>query len=287
MQPNNFDSYKLSEEKHEAILTRIKGETFRDAKKQKAPIVYVLGGQPGSGKGRLIYLAQNNIEDIAVINGDEFRRYHPRAKEIFDRYGKDYALYTDPDVREWTRKVFDEAIEQSFNIVFEGTMRTTHIRDTIQNMHERGYMIRVMALGVNKFDSKLCIYERFFYELEKEIVARFSSSEAHDEAYKNMPDVLDQIERDKLYENLEVFIRGGISIYLNDGSRIGPEAKEAVLRGRSLEWSIEKKRNWIKRIDGLINYLEKVGDKYQLLQELRNLRKNFISEIIGDSETAL
>lgn len=47
------------------------------------PIAYILGGQGGAGKSTLHQLfTEVNQGNIVIINGDEYRRYHPRYKEI-------------------------------------------------------------------------------------------------------------------------------------------------------------------------------------------------------------
>ena len=45
---------------------------------QKNPIGFVLGGQPGAGKSNLIdKIRKEQGKNVIVINGDDFRKYHP------------------------------------------------------------------------------------------------------------------------------------------------------------------------------------------------------------------
>ena len=48
------------------------------------PHAYLLAGQPGAGKTVLSsYFAKLYHGNIVLINGDEYRRYHPRYGELY------------------------------------------------------------------------------------------------------------------------------------------------------------------------------------------------------------
>ena len=47
-------------------------------KPELPPKGFVLGGQPGAGKSNLIKMINAQLNgNVLVVNGDEFRRYHP------------------------------------------------------------------------------------------------------------------------------------------------------------------------------------------------------------------
>ena len=59
------------------------------------PRGYVLGGQPGAGKSGLIKRAtQLCFNNIIIISGDDFRKFHPDYKSFQEKYGKDSPKYT-------------------------------------------------------------------------------------------------------------------------------------------------------------------------------------------------
>ena len=127
------DKYKLSEYVHNIILEQLKKDVFKNKTPVTNPQIYILGGQPGAGKNILTQraLLSDGDDNFVAINGDEFRTLHPQSKEIFQKYDKDFALMTDADTRLWTSEIFEEAIKNHYNIVFEGTMRTNQICNTI------------------------------------------------------------------------------------------------------------------------------------------------------------
>ena len=62
---------------------------------ESPPKGFVLGGQPGAGKSNLIKMINAQLNgNVLVVNGDEFRRYHPNFDEMQAQYGKDSAKHT-------------------------------------------------------------------------------------------------------------------------------------------------------------------------------------------------
>jgi predicted ABC-type ATPase len=119
------ESFKLSSADHERYFRDIETDLMRHTQPVSQPIVVITGGQPGSGKSKLLEQSKKDFSDgnVVVINGDDLRDYHPQAEEIFRLDDNKFAERTDPDCREWTKKLFERAIETKRNIVFESTMR--------------------------------------------------------------------------------------------------------------------------------------------------------------------
>ncbi|MBO0929712.1 zeta toxin family protein [Fibrella aquatilis] len=79
---------------------RVSRKLFKRIKPQlvNRPIGILLGGQPASGKTNLIETIKRNTPDrqFVVINGDEFRTYHPNYTAIYSQYGTDAPHHTQP-----------------------------------------------------------------------------------------------------------------------------------------------------------------------------------------------
>lgn len=78
-------SYKLSEKRHESIFQELKESMLKASALSSDRAIVILGGQPGSGKTRLIEIAKATIlsgRQPAIINGDDYREVHPLAQEI-------------------------------------------------------------------------------------------------------------------------------------------------------------------------------------------------------------
>ena len=210
--------FKLSKEDHELIYKLIEKQVFKGKNTSNAPIATVLGGQPGSGKFILINESKSEFEeeDIVIINGDEYRRMHPKCKEILRENEEDFAFYTDADVRIWTARIFDKAINDKYNFIFEGTMRNNRICDTLKRLKENGFYVKVKALSVNGIDSSISTIER--YEAQKRIEGhgRMAPTKSHKAAYYGMLDTLKDIENESCFDELKIFNRNKELIYFNN-----------------------------------------------------------------------
>lgn len=123
--------YVLSQEESQRIFDRkIKPRFLDPLKSQPNPKVELLGGQPAAGKSGL--LRQKELElaqqgGSVTINGDEFRRFHPRNDEIKRQHGKDSAFYTDKDSARWIEQLIQETQKRKVNVILEGTMRRPEV----------------------------------------------------------------------------------------------------------------------------------------------------------------
>lgn len=238
------ESYKLSLERHEAIFKRLEKRMLASSKETDSPRIAILGGQPGAGKSYLIDFAQEHIfpdREPAVINGDDYRMEHPQADQILADDDKKFAARTDPDVRDWTKRLFDSAIAGRRDIIFEGTMRNKGpIMETIQNLHDEGYKVDVLVMAVRGEVSRVGTLARYEGQKEKNKYGRWTPPESHDEAYENMPDTVLAIENKSPIDSMRVYNRAGELLYENtrqDGVYQKPpqtaDAKAAIVKERT------------------------------------------------------
>lgn len=212
-------SYKLGEKQHQAIYSRIEKNTFGSTKPVEHPRVIITGGQPGSGKSKLLELSKKEFPDrnVVVINGDDLRNYHPQADKILKEDDKKFAERTDPDSREWTRKVFERAIETKRNIIFESTMRDPGpISKTMEKLKEEGYHITGKVVAAHERQSTTGIFKRYEEQKAEKGFGRFSELSSHDAGYEGMPKTVEHIEKEKLVDRLEVYDRSGKLLSRNE-----------------------------------------------------------------------
>lgn len=102
--------------------------TQSTARPSLSPKGFVLGGQPGAGKSRLVTkLGLELHRDLLIINGDEFRRYHPDFDQIQLQYGKDAPKHTAAFSAKMTELVLDRTLREQYNVSIEGTFRTAEV----------------------------------------------------------------------------------------------------------------------------------------------------------------
>lgn len=277
-----FDEYKLPEEQHDRILERLKLNVFSGKEPVSNPQVFILGGQPGAGKSVLTKRVYENFgsSNIVTINSDDFRTIHPQAQEIFALHDKDFAAYTDPDVRAWGKSVFDAAIAGHYNIVFEGTMRTTQICDTIKHLQTEGYKINILALAVPEIESRISIYARYQEQLDRYPLARFTSKFSHDAAYHGMLDTLQKIEDERLYDTITIYNRAGEIIFKTGDKGVA----KAVSAERAKPLSHENIRCYGGLCDVLLDKMQNRGEGQEYIDDLsawhRQLSIKFIKNTL-------
>lgn len=199
--------YKLSDEEYNEKYNLIKKIFFKDKTSMNRPIAIIVGGQTGAGKGLLISNGKKQFEDdnVIIINSDEFKPFHPKASEIAEKYSTYFTKVTDQETNTWTSNLFDEAIQNKYNIIFEGTMKNTRIISTIQKLQENGYKVIVKALAVPFPDSLTAIHERYEEQLQTKGWGRLVTIEHHDESYNGMPKTINEIEKQEVFDELDIY----------------------------------------------------------------------------------
>lgn len=199
--------YKLSDEEYNEKYNLIKKIFFKGKTSMNRPIAIIVGGQTGAGKGLLISNGKKQFEDdnVIIINSDEFKPFHPKASEIAEKYSTYFTKVTDQETNTWTSNLFDEAIQNKYNIIFEGTMKNTRIISTIQKLQENGYEVIVKALAVPFPDSLTAIHERYEEQLQTKGWGRLVTIEHHDESYNGMPKTINEIEKQEAFDELDIY----------------------------------------------------------------------------------
>lgn len=174
------------------------------------PKAYVLGGQPGAGKSSLIENAKDLCYDnIIIISGDDFRKFHPNYKQLQEIYGKDSPKYTASFAGKMTEAISSKAIKEHYNIVIEGTFRNpaTPIK-TLSLMKKNGYKTQIMIQTCAKELSWKSCQER--YEKMLEIMpgeARWTDKNHHDLVCKNLAKNIKTVIESGKADKTEIFFR--------------------------------------------------------------------------------
>jgi hypothetical protein len=270
-----MNEYKLSVIEHDRIYYRIKDIFLAHAIPVSQPNFYIISGQPGSYKtaliNNLVYEMKRQDHSFVVINADEFRKYHPKHYEIFLKHNREAAIFTDPDVRVWAQKLLKEAMSSKYNIIFEGTMRTDEICDTIKGAIKIGYNISIKIRALSPFESRLNIHKRYEEELIKSKEARFTTSDSHDAAYYGILKTLVRIEKEKLFNTIEIYDKTNKCIYCcsnNDTFDLSVLNKE-----RNRKFTYEQTKTYVLESEVIINKMTKRQDEVKYIKEIILLQK--------------
>ena len=174
------------------------------------PKGYVLGGQPGSGKANMLRLAMSEVgENGIVINGDEFRKYHPYFTQICaldsDKMAERTALFS----AKLTEIIINKAIEKRYNIAIEGTFRTADTPIfTLKKFKNAGYKTQVLIQTCDSALSWKSCNER--YEIWKKLCpleARYVVQSHHDLVVSKLYENIKIVSESEYADNIGVFTR--------------------------------------------------------------------------------
>lgn len=177
---------------------------------QPQPQAFILGGQPGAGKSSITKNARDNLrKNVIVINGDDFRKYHPDYKLVQTKQGQDAPKYTAEFAGAMTEAILKKAIEEKYNIIIEGTFRTSNTPiKTLQLFKDNGYETNVLIQTCHQAISwQTCLdrYERMLQDNPKE--ARFTDKQHHDLVVENLAQNIKQVQKSGLVDHLQIFAR--------------------------------------------------------------------------------
>ena len=232
--------YKLTNEEHDEIQQAILRIWFDDKFPVENPKAIIDIAPPASGKTGLNGFGKDQFFDnnVVIINSDEFKPFHPKVDEIARLYPQYFTKITDQESNTWTSTLFDEALKNGYNVIFEGTGRNARILETIKNKMQK-YHVTVRGMAVNELNCLISILERYEFQVKAKGWGRLVTLDHFYETYNAMPQTIDEIEKSKVVDSVEVYKRGKIPsqpIKIYDSTEVErgrfPNARFAVFGGR-------------------------------------------------------
>jgi predicted ABC-type ATPase len=281
--------FALSDEEHETIFRReiVRNYLSDVTSLPEHPVAIILGGQPGAGKSGLLHLATERLlgqGNTVVINGDDFRSYHPDYQRLQMTDPLNAARYTDHDSGRWVEKTIRAAMEERVNLVIESTMRRAEVFEfTATTLREAGYRVEAHALAVPERLSWLGVHTRYEEMRRGGALPRFTAREAHDAGASGMLITLQAIEHQALADRVIVASREGLILYenerINGGWRQSPNAMSAVVQERGRPRSADERRaidgDWQKVIDLMRARSVPISEIHQVAQQAQSDRTHF------------
>ncbi|KPN72643.1 zeta toxin family protein [Neisseria sp. 83E34] len=176
------------------------------------PKGFVLGGQPGAGKSNLVRKINAELGgNLLVVNGDEFRRYHPDFEEIQEKYGKDAPKHTSVFSGTMTEKAIAKALAERYNISVEGTFRTTEVPlGTLDQMRTHGYETAVYIQTTPAEVSWQSTLDRYRQMEALGEMPRYTDKAHHDLVVELLPKNADAVFVSGKADHFRVYNRDGL-----------------------------------------------------------------------------
>ncbi len=173
------------------------------------PTAILLAGQPGAGKTQLSsYFFRQSQNTSILINGDDYRRYHPNYHAIFAQYPEELVPLTSKFSSAFTEKMIETLSEAHRNLIIEGTGRTTVVPlRTAKLLITKGYQVRMAVIAVRPELSLLSTLHRFCSMSEMGTVPRPTAVSAHNTVVQNLPHNLDILHQSNLFTEIQIIDR--------------------------------------------------------------------------------
>lgn len=207
------------------------------------PTAILLAGQPGAGKTQLsAYFFRQSRNTSILINGDDYRRYHPKYHAIFEQYPEELVPLTSQFASAFTEKMIEALSEAKRNLIIEGTGRTAEVPiHTAKLLMNKGYQMRMAVIAVRPELSLLSTLHRFCSMSEMGTVPRPTAVFAHDTVVQNLPHNLDVLYQSNLFAEMQIIDRRERTVWCSTHADSMPS--EALTAYWTSEWSEEERKD--------------------------------------------
>ncbi len=182
----------------------------------ESPTAFLLGGQPGSGKTSLrSAISEETQGNVVIIDNDTFKQQHPNFDELVKLYEKDVVKYVTPYSNRMTEAIISRLRDKGYNLVIEGTGRTTDVPiQTATMLQAKDYETKMYVMVVPKINSYLGTIERYeTMYADDPMTARATPKQAHDIVVKNLPTNLETLHKTGLFSDIRLYNREGVKLY--------------------------------------------------------------------------
>ena len=204
------------------------------------PVAVLLGGQSGAGKTTLHGLMRDYFSGNQVtVNGDGFRSYHPRYRQLDKEYGPESVNYTAKWAGAMTEAVVEALSMVGYNLAVEGTLRTAEVpTKTATLLKERGYRVFLAVMAVKPEISLVSCQNRYEQMRIAGTVPRATDPEHHNLIIRQIVSNMRVLEQSDLFEGIYLVNRAKEVLYPKEGLEgKASDALEQVLFGA---WSREE-----------------------------------------------
>ncbi len=200
---------KLDPETLEQTIQTILARSTETKTPSLAPVAFIVGGQPGSGKSGIITnIMQNHGTNFILVDNDEYRMYHPNVNEINQVHPEIYTECTDQLSFAATPRAIEHARANGYNMIIHQTLKNdTIINCAITDLTNSDYARVIVVMAADEMTSNEGMLRRCQDNLEYDGTCRWVPQENHDFAYKGLPTTVGHIEERGLYDAIVVVTR--------------------------------------------------------------------------------
>jgi len=192
------------------FLTYIYGTSISS----KNPEVFFIVAGPGSGKSGLVMFLKKQLKirgkQATNVSSDKIAKFHPRYEEaLAELLPQEFYEITRQFVRPATSIIYEELQKHKINILLEKVFNKGESDiEFVKKFKEAGYKVNINILATDIFINRLSCYEREARTLEFGDLPRRVSKFNHEEMYNVFVKEIQQLERENLCDEINVYKRG-------------------------------------------------------------------------------
>lgn len=232
--------YDYSQEDFERCYSQIYNDVKKDGVLQKNHCVIFIGGQPGSGKSQF-YLQDDSLRHYIAIDGDRYRKYHPKYIEICQNDIENLADKTQLFVNKCVERLIRELSDESYNLIIEGTLRNAETTiNTCEYLTDKGYHSDLYVMATNAIESWQSTINRAKMLEEMGEMPRTVSLDKYNYIVNNLVGSIKQIEAAECFDKIRVINRNNLILFPNSKDVSASETVKQVLEIE--KWNEEYKK---------------------------------------------
>lgn len=219
---------EYTQEEFEECYNKIYDSLTKDGIAQQQNCVIFLGGQPGAGKSH--FIGQDEFINYIKINGDDYRKYHPRFKDIVLYDVNDMVERTQEFVNACIERLIKNLSDEGYNLVIEGTLRSSQVTiNTCQILKDKGYQTDLYIVAIDAVTSWNYTINRA--ELLKEMgdTPRLVPIDKYNYIVNNLVNSVDQIDSAGCFDAIHIVDRNSKIIYPDNTGRKAASIMEEKL----------------------------------------------------------
>lgn len=222
---------------------------------ESPPQAFLLGGQSGAGKTTLHKIIHRRLDGNGIsINGDDYRKFHPRFLELQRIYGDEAVNYTAPWAGRMTEALIDSLSRIGYNLVIESTLRTAEVPlKTAELLRQRGYGVSLALMAVKPKISLVSCQIRYEEMRVAGTTPRATDSAHHNKIIDQIVSNLGVLEASGMFDEIALYDRSQTRLFPREGA--GDSAEEALRTILFDPWTPEERRHY-NELKAKLNYLK-------------------------------
>ncbi|MBT1164655.1 zeta toxin family protein [Bifidobacterium felsineum] len=208
------DEYLIDDQTIDLIFDNMIRPAFYDSLTVKAtakPTTVYLGGQPGAGKSRTRAAIAEQYGEIAQIDPDVLRTFHPAFKTLEHDDPSHMAEYTNPFAGAMVDRSVAFCKKNGIDYIIEGTWRNPEAMATwMKRDHDAGRKVHAVAMAVPPALSAASTEARYFDARHKNSPARWTNIDYFSPLNRDMPDFVRAVACNRLTDRFTVADRTGL-----------------------------------------------------------------------------